>query len=256
MEEYQALINTIALTMGLSWASGINLYAALLVLGVGGATGNIDLPPDLQALQDPLVIMAAGAMYAVEFFADKTPGVDSGWDTLHTFVRIPAGAMLAAGAVGDVTPTLEIAAGILGGGMAATSHATKAGTRLLINTSPEPVTNWIASFSEDILVLAGLWTALNHPIVFLVLLLVFIGLTIWLLPKIFRAIQLMVRKLGQWLGLVEKDEPTRDRLPQQHYLDRLSQLKQLLDQGALTVEEFEAEKSLLLSQRNQASQHT
>ncbi|HAU15740.1 MAG TPA: hypothetical protein DCS92_18625, partial [Gammaproteobacteria bacterium] len=91
MEEYQALINTIALTMGLSWASGINLYAALLVLGVGGATGNIDLPPDLRALQDPLVIMAAGAMYAVEFFADKTPGVDSGWDTLHTFVRIPAG---------------------------------------------------------------------------------------------------------------------------------------------------------------------
>jgi len=254
VEEYQALINTIALTMGLSWASGINLYAALLVLGVGGSTGNIDLPPDLQALQDPLVIMAAGAMYAVEFFADKTPGVDSGWDTLHTFVRIPAGAMLAAGAVGDVTPTLEIAAGILGGGMAATSHATKAGTRLLINTSPEPVTNWIASFSEDFLVLAGLWAALNHPIAFLLLLLVFICLAIWLLPKIFRAIQLMVRKLGQWLGLVSKDEATDDSLPQQHYLDRLSQLKQLLDQGALTVEEFEAEKALLLAQRNQGSQ--
>ena len=251
MEEYQTLINTLALTMGVSWASGVNLYAALLVLGIGGATGNIDLPPDLQTLQDPLVIMAAGAMYAVEFFADKTPGVDSGWDTLHTFVRIPAGAMLAAGAVGDVTPTLEIAAGILGGGMAATSHATKAGTRLLINTSPEPVTNWIASFSEDFLVLAGLWAALNHPILFLIFLVVFIALVIWLLPKIFRALKLMFRKIGQWLGLVEKDDPNNTGAPQQHYLSRLAQLKQLLDQGALTQEEFEAEKALLLAERNQ-----
>ncbi|MEE2729868.1 MAG: DUF4126 family protein [Pseudomonadota bacterium] len=253
MEEYQALISTLALTMGVSWASGVNLYAALLVLGIGGATGNIDLPPDLQTLQDPLVIMAAGAMYAVEFFADKTPGVDSGWDTLHTFVRIPAGAMLAAGAVGDVTPTLEIAAGILGGGMAATSHATKAGTRLLINTSPEPVTNWIASFSEDFLVLAGLWAALNHPIAFLIFLLVFIALVIWLLPKIFRALRLMFRKIGQWLGLVEKDAPGSEAEPQQHYLSRLAQLKQLLDQGALTQKEFETEKALLLTQRNQGN---
>ncbi|HAU14586.1 MAG TPA: hypothetical protein DCS92_12805, partial [Gammaproteobacteria bacterium] len=195
----------------------------------------------------------AGAMYAVEFFADKTPGVDSGWDTLHTFVRIPAGAMLAAGAVGDVTPTLEIAAGILGGGMAATSHATKAGTRLLINTSPEPVTNWIASFSEDVLVLAGLWAALNHPVLFLLLLLVFLALAIWLLPKIFRAIKLMARKLGQWLGLVDKDDTSTHSLPQQHYLERLSQLKQLLDQGALTAEEFETEKALLLRQRSQGT---
>ena len=245
MEEYQTLINTIALTMGLSWASGINLYAALLVLGIGGSTGNIDLPADLQTLQDPLVIMAAGAMYAVEFFADKTPGVDSGWDTLHTFIRIPAGAMLAAGAVGDVTPALEIAAGIMGGGMAATSHATKAGTRLLINTSPEPVTNWVASFSEDLLVLGGLWAALNHPIAFLVFLVLFIVLVIWLLPKIFRAIKLMAKKIGQWLGIVDKDEPDA----QQNYLDHLAKLKHLLDQGALTEEEFQREKALLLEQR-------
>jgi len=161
--------------------------------------------------------------------------------------------MLAAGAVGDVTPTLEIAAGILGGGMAATSHATKAGTRLLINTSPEPVTNWIASFSEDVLVLAGLWAALNHPVLFLLLLLVFLALAIWLLPKIFRAIKLMARKLGQWLGLVDKDDTSTHSLPQQHYLERLSQLKQLLDQGALTAEEFETEKALLLRQRSQGT---
>ncbi len=248
MEEYQALINTIALTMGISWASGINLYAALLVLGIGGSTGNIELPAGLQTLQDPLVIMAAGAMYAVEFFADKTPGVDSGWDTLHTFIRIPAGAMLAAGAVGDVTPALEVAAGILGGSMSATSHATKAGTRLLINTSPEPVTNWVASFSEDLLVLGGLWAALNHPILFLVFLMAFIVLVIWLLPKIFRAIKLMVRKIGQWLGLVEKEDPSAPN-SEQNYLDHLAKLKQLLDQGALTEEEFQREKTLLLDQR-------
>ncbi len=215
MEHYQTLLHTIALTMGVAWASGINLYAALLVLGLGGATGNIDLPPSLEVLQDPLVILAAGTMYAVEFFADKTPGVDSGWDTLHTFIRIPAGAMLAAGAVGDVTPALEIAAGILGGSMAATSHFTKAGTRLLINTSPEPFSNWFASFSEDLLVLAGLWTALYNPLLFLFLLLAFILLVIWLLPKIIRAVIAVFRKIGQWLrGSPQPLPPALPRPPQ------------------------------------------
>ena len=246
MNEYQTLISTLAMTMGVSWASGINLYAALLVLGIGGATGNILLPDELRTLQDPLIIGAAGLMYAAEFFADKTPGVDSAWDTLHTFIRIPAGAMLAAGAVGEVAPTMEIAAGILGGGMAATSHATKAGTRVLINTSPEPFSNWIASISEDVLVIAGLWTALNHPIVFLLLLIVFVGFVIWLLPRIFKAIALIFRKIGTWLGLVKPADP----LPQTgrgDTLDQLARLKLLLDKGALTVEEFEREKSRLLA---------
>src|SRR5690606_13897260 len=149
MASYDASLTALALLMGVSWASGINLYAVLLVLGWGGSTGHIDLPAELSVLEDPLVIAAAGIMYFVEFFADKIPGIDSVWDAIHTFIRIPAGAMLAAGAVGDVTPALEIAAGILGGGIAATSHATKASTRLLINTSPEPVSNWSASLSED-----------------------------------------------------------------------------------------------------------
>ena len=208
MENYEALLATLALAMGASWASGINLYAALLVLGLGGSTGHIDLPPDLVFLQDPLVIGAAGLMYFVEFFADKAPGVDTGWDAIHTFVRIPAGAMLAAGAVGDVTPALEIAAGILGGGVAATSHATKAGTRLLINTSPEPVTNWTASISEDILVIAGLWTALNYPIVFLSLFAIFILLAIWLLPKLWFLIKAVLLKIGQFLGIAKKELAT------------------------------------------------
>ncbi|MCG8611365.1 MAG: DUF4126 family protein [Pseudomonadales bacterium] len=255
MEHYEALLATLSLTMGAAWASGINLYAALLVLGLGGATGNIDLPPDLQVLQNPLVIGAAGLMYMVEFVADKTPGVDSGWDTLHTFVRIPAGAMLAAGAVGDVTPALEIAAGILGGSLAATSHATKAGTRMAINTSPEPVTNWTASILEDVMVVAGLWTALNHPVWFLAALLLFIILAIWLLPKLWRFIRAVFRKIARFLGAGTQEEPSSSAsVGGAHSVvgeapDRISQLERLqslLRDGVLTQAEFEVEKQRIL----------
>lgn len=194
------VVETIALTMGVAWASGINLYAAIATLGFLGATGNIDLPPDLEILMDPLVIGAAGFMYFVEFFVDKTPGVDSGWDTIHTFIRIPAGAVLAAGAVGDVGAGAEVAAIIAGGTLAGATHFTKAGTRLAINTSPEPVTNWTASILEDIAVIAGLWAALHHPIVFLVALGAFILLMIWLLPKIWRALRAVYRKLQSLFG--------------------------------------------------------
>ena len=247
MSEFELLTNTIALSMGVAWASGINLYAALLVLGIGGSTGNIALPEQLQVLQDPMVIGAAGLMYFVEFFADKTPGVDSGWDGIHTFIRIPAGAMLAASSVGDVTPALEIAAGILGGSMAATSHATKAGTRLMINTSPEPFTNWTASITEDIAVVGGLWTALNYPLVFIGFLVLFVILAIWLLPKLWRAIKLVFRKIGQWLGLVAKDAPaTAPPLPAGDSLDQVAKLKSLLDSGAITQAEFDHQKRRLL----------
>jgi hypothetical protein len=189
------ITQTIALTMGVAWASGINLYATILVLGYMGMTGNIDLPPDLEILTDPMVMVAAGLMYAIEFFADKVPGVDTGWDTLHTFIRIPAGAVLAAGAVGEVGTGAQLAAGLVGGTLATGSHATKAGSRVLINTSPEPVSNWFASVGEDVAVILGLWTALNNPVLFLVLLGVFILLMIWLLPRIWRGI----RKLFAWL---------------------------------------------------------
>ena len=122
-------------------------------------------------------------------------------DSIHTFIRIPAGALLAVGTVGDVTPALEIAAGILGGSVAATSHATKAGTRLMLNTSPEPVSNWTASISGDFLVLGGLWTALNHPIFFLILFIGFIGFSIWFLPKLWRFIKILLQKIGTFFGL-------------------------------------------------------
>ncbi len=193
MEALDQISTTLALTMGLAWASGINLYATLFTLGYLANTGNIDLPPDLQIVANPVVLGAAGLMYCVEFFADKIPGVDTAWDTLHTFVRIPAGAMLAAGAIGDINPAVEIAAALLGGGLAAGTHATKAGSRVLINTSPEPFTNWTASIGEDIAVIGGVWACLNHPLLFLVALVIFIGLVIWLLPKIWSGVKKVFR---------------------------------------------------------------
>jgi len=200
MEQLNNITSTLALTMGAAWASGINLYAAILTLGVLGATGNITLPPGLEILTDPTVLMAAGLMYFLEFFADKIPGVDSAWDALHTFIRIPAGAMLAAAAVGDMNPAIELTAGLLGGGLAATTHATKAGSRALINTSPEPFSNWTASVTEDIAVIVGLWTALNHPTLYLVLLGLFILLMIFLLPRLWRGIKLVGRKIRSFFG--------------------------------------------------------
>jgi hypothetical protein len=194
------LTQTLALSLGAGWASGINLYAAILVIGFMGATGRLDLPEGLELLSDPLVIFAAGAMYVIEFVTDKIPGVDTAWDTLHTFVRIPAGAMLAAAAVGDVGAGTELAAMLVGGGVAAGSHAAKAGTRALINTSPEPFSNWTASIVEDIGVIGGLWLALNHPALFLVALLLFVLLLIWLLPKLWRGIKIVFGSIGSLLG--------------------------------------------------------
>jgi hypothetical protein len=198
-------VAAISLALGVAWASGINLYAAVLVLGILANTGHAVLPPALEVLQDPLVLGVAGIMYFLEFVADKTPGVDSGWDAIHTFIRIPAGAIMAAGVAEgmEVNQAVEFAAillaGIGGGAMAATSHFTKAGSRVLINTSPEPVTNWTASVAEDIAVVAGLWTALNYPSVFVVLMLLFVLFAIWILPKIWRAIKIVARKIRGWL---------------------------------------------------------
>ena len=200
MDPLQQISSTIALSMGTAWASGLNLYATLLVLGVLGLTGDIILPENLQILTNPLVMTGAGLMFITEFVADKIPGVDSGWDAVHTFIRIPAGAILAAGAVGEVSPALSLTAGILGGGVTAGTHATKAGTRALINTSPEPFTNWAASISEEIAVVGGLWTAMNYPWVFIGFLVVFIGLVIWLLPKLWKGIKAVFRAIGRLFG--------------------------------------------------------
>jgi hypothetical protein len=195
-------INIIALTLGVAWASGINLYAAVLVLGLLGSGGYTELPESLTVLQDPLVLGAAGIMYFVEFFADKIPGVDTGWDAIHTFIRIPAGAMLAVGAAQglEINQAAELAAALLGGSLAATSHLTKASARVVINASPEPVTNWTASVAEDLAVIGGLWTALNYPVAFIVFIVLFILLAIWLLPKLWRMIKKMVATIRGWFG--------------------------------------------------------
>lgn len=245
MENYNDLIQTISLAMGASWASGINLYATLLVLGLGAANGAIALPEGLEVLSNPMVIGAAGLMYIVEFIADKIPGLDTGWDGIHTFVRIPAGAMLAAGAIGDVAPAMEISAALLGGTMAASTHATKAGSRVMINTSPEPVSNWVTSLSEDVLVFAGMWAALKHPLFFIIALLLFLIILVWLLPKLWQGIKKVFRAIGRLLGIgretsAENTEPENKK--DEEPLDKLAKLKNLLDSGALTQEEYDVEK--------------
>src|SRR2546422_3947414 len=153
----------VALAASIGWASGLRLYAVLFIVGGLGYLGWVDLPGGLGVLAHPYVLTASGFMVFVEFFADKIPGVDSLWDLVHTFVRIPAGAALAASVFGDSPPAWTLAAAILGGTLAAGSHFTKAGTRMLINTSPEPFSNWAASFSEEFLVGVLLYLALAHP---------------------------------------------------------------------------------------------
>jgi len=235
-------IEAISIMMGAAWASGINLYATILVLGWMGNSGQMDLPPNLQLLAEPSVMLAAGGMYFVEFFADKIPGVDTGWDAIHTFIRIPAGAMIAAGASQglDMGQAAELVALLLGGGLAATSHATKTGARVLINTSPEPFTNWTASITEDIAVIGGLWAALNHPIWFLIALALFIALVIWLLPKLWRAIKRVARAIGRWFsGSSNNDQnnaQTQDKASaKEHRRDVLKELYNDADQDSKSL---------------------
>ena len=187
--------HTFALAALLAWASGIRLYLVVFAVGLAGNQGYIDLPDRLHVLQHPWVIGAAGVMLAMEFLVDKVPGLDSAWDAIHTFVRIPAGAFLAAGATGDTLNALTVAAGLIGGTITAGTHLTKAGSRALINTSPEPVTNWAASFTEDAMVLSGLWLVFWHPAIFIGLLVLFILFAIWLAPKVVRGLRALFRRL-------------------------------------------------------------
>jgi len=187
-------LETLTLALGLSWASGINLYATVVILGVLDAVGIIALPENLQIMSNPLLIGLAILFYAAEFLADKIPGIDSLWDVFHTFIRIPAGGLLAMLATQDVFMVFSeeiesIAAVAVGCVLAASSHATKSGIRAVINTSPEPITNWTASFLEDILVLVSMFSAIFNPIVFWAILVVFIIVTILILPKIWRGIR-------------------------------------------------------------------
>ena len=190
------VLQSVALASLLAWASGLRLYMVVFAVGLAGYLDYVELPKGLQVLQHPWVIGAAGFMLAMEFLADKVPAIDSAWDAIHTFIRIPAGALLAAGATGDTLTALTVAAGILGGTITAGTHFTKAGGRAVINTSPEPVSNWGASFTEDALVLSGIWLAFNHPLVFLLLLALFLLMLVWLIPKVWRGIRAVVNRLS------------------------------------------------------------
>lgn len=189
------VLQSVALASLLAWASGLRLYLVVFAVGLAGYLGYIELPAGLKVLQHPWVIGAAGILLLMEFLVDKVPGVDSLWDALHTFIRIPAGALLAAGATGDTLSALTVAAGLLGGTITAGTHFAKAGGRAIINASPEPFSNWAASFTEDAMVLAGIWFAFQYPIVFLGALAVFAALVIWLLPKLWRGVAAMLRRL-------------------------------------------------------------
>ena len=188
-------LSELALAGSLAWASGIRLYATIFVVGILGRLEYLHLPEPLLVLEHTWVLAASGIMVAGEFFADKVPGFDSLWDALHTFIRIPAGAFLACGAMGDSTTAAQVVAAILGGMVAGGTHLAKSGGRAVINTSPEPLSNWTLSFGEDGLVLGGLFLAITHPAAFLVLLAVFLAIVIWLAPKLIRFLAAMLQRL-------------------------------------------------------------
>ena len=207
-------LQSLSLALGTAWASGINLYATVAALGIAGRAEMIQLPPELQVLTHPAVIAVACIMYVIEFFADKVPYVDSGWDVLHTFIRIPAGAILAARSLGPMNPALELVTLLAGGTIALAAHGTKATARLAINASPEPFSNWVASVAEDFIVLGGIWMIFNHPIVMLILVVGFLAGIVWLVPKLFRLAKRGFQALRNRLRGVKPDQPAPTSSPQ------------------------------------------
>jgi len=189
------LISNLALAGGLSWASGLRLYITVFAVGMMNKFGYIQLPATLDILSNPIVIAVAGLLAVIEFLADKIPYVDTMWDSIQTFIRIPAGALLAMGAINTSDPVIATIAALLGGSLAGATHATKAGSRALINTSPEPVSNIAASFGEESALITGGWLMFAHPAVFIGILCGFIVLLFWLLPKVWRGVKKVLVKL-------------------------------------------------------------
>ncbi|NOT66550.1 MAG: DUF4126 domain-containing protein [Methylotenera sp.] len=189
------LISNLALAGGLSWASGLRLYITVFTVGMMNKFGYIHLPATLDILSNPIVLGVAGLLAVVEFLADKIPYVDTAWDGIQTFIRIPAGALLAMGAINTPDPAIASIAALLGGSLAGATHATKAGSRALINTSPEPVSNIAASFGEESALITGGWLVFAHPAVFIGVLCGFIVLMFWMLPKVWRGVKMVLGKL-------------------------------------------------------------
>lgn len=192
--------SSIALAGVLSWASGFRLYAALFIAGILDRFHFVVLPDKLVVLSHTPVLVATGALLVVEFFVDKVPLVDSAWDSVQTFVRVPLGALLAWGVFAQASPEIQAVAAILGGALTGGTHLAKAGTRATVNASPEPFSNWGLSFSEDGVVLLGLWLAFKHPLAFLVALALFVLLLVWLIPKLWRSVAALRRGLSKLLA--------------------------------------------------------
>lgn len=186
------VIQILGLALGSAWTSGINLYATVAVLGLLQHYGLAHLPGGLHVLDNWIVIGIALFLYIVEFVADKIPYVDTMWDAVHTFIRVPAGAVIAAAATSDLNPSVEIIALLLGGGLALSTHGTKATVRAAANTSPEPVTNWVLSIVEDLFTIGAAVLAVLHPVVILVVILIFLLILAWILPKVVRRIRRMI----------------------------------------------------------------
>jgi hypothetical protein len=188
------MLTTLGMAMGSAWLSGINLYATVVTLGVLQRFHLVTLPGDLGIVSEWWVIGVAGFLYLVEFIADKIPAVDSAWDAIHTFIRVPAGAVLAATAFADFDPAVRLIALLIGGGVALSSHGTKAATRLAANASPEPVSNITLSVAEDIFAIGSTVLMVFFPIVILVVVVIFVIAVIWLAPKILRAIRRLLNR--------------------------------------------------------------
>jgi hypothetical protein len=181
------------LALGTAWTSGINLYATVAMLGLLEHYQLAQLPGGLHVLDNWLIIGIAIFLYVLEFFADKIPYVDTVWDALHTFIRVPAGAVLAAAATSDISPTVQVVALLLGGGLALSTHGTKATVRAGANLSPEPLTNWSLSLLEDALAIGAVGLAVSYPLAMLALILIFLLLLVWILPKVVRRVRRMLQ---------------------------------------------------------------
>lgn len=188
------LASLAALAAGLGWASGLRLYALVFVLGALARFAGVHLPGGLGVLAHPLVLGISGLLLLVEFFADKLPWLDSAWDAVHTFIRIPAGAALAAAVMGDQGGALQVAMGLVGGTLAAGTHLAKAGARAAINTSPEPVSNVATSLGEDVLFAGGMWALVHQPLLFLAGLAVFFILALLLIVALWKFIKRVFRR--------------------------------------------------------------
>ncbi len=194
------LLSTLAIAMGSAWVSGINLYACVATLGLLSRFSHLRLPGELEILTSWWIIGVAATLYVIEFVADKVPWIDSTWDVIHTFIRVPAGAVLAAGAFGDFDRSVQLIALLLGGGLALSSHGTKATTRAVLNASPEPVSNFVASIIEDVVAIGSTLVSVFFPILLFLIVAIGLGISIYLGSRILSFFRQTTRKVRSWFA--------------------------------------------------------